>query len=69
MVNITELRIDNGQAFEIMPGIQLFRHAHAAMQLHCLLADETTRFTDLDFRTGGAFLRSASPSTSFILTI
>ena len=42
VINIAELGVDDRQALKVMPDIQFFRHAHAAMQLHGLLTDKAT---------------------------
>jgi hypothetical protein len=47
MVDIAEHRVDHGQALEIVPDIELVRHAHATVQLYGLLPDEAAGLADL----------------------
>ena len=43
MIDITEHGIDHGEALEVVTDIEFLGHAHATMQLHRILADETSR--------------------------
>ena len=47
MIDIAELRIDHRHALEVVTDGQLFRHTHAAVQLHCVLRDESPGLADL----------------------
>src|SRR5258706_15794735 len=50
MVRIAELLRDHRQAAEAVAHLQLLAHAHAAVQLHRLLADVARAVGDLDLR-------------------
>ena len=52
MVLVTEHGVDHGQALEIVTNMQFIRHAHAAMQLHRLLAHEAAGISNLYFGGG-----------------
>lgn len=45
MVDIAELGVDHRQALEVVADIEFVGHAHAAMKLHGLLADEAAVLT------------------------
>src|SRR5512147_1791036 len=48
MLGVAELLRDHRQAPERVRHLQFFRHAHAAVQLHRLLADQPAVVRDLD---------------------
>ena len=45
-IRVAERQVDRGQPLEVMADDQLVGHAHAAVQLNRLLADEAARLTD-----------------------
>ena len=55
-VRVAKQRVDNGQALEVMTNVQLFGHAHAAVQLHSVLAHELTGLTNLNLKCADGFL-------------
>ena len=52
VIDVAEKRIDDGQAFKVMTDVQLVGHAHPAVHLDRVLADETGALSDLRFRAG-----------------
>jgi hypothetical protein len=54
VVGSTELQVDGGQPLEIVADIELIAHAHPAMDLHGLLADELCCLADLPICTFAA---------------
>ena len=42
VVHIAEQRVHNGEPLEVVADVELVRHAHAAVQLHRALTNETT---------------------------
>ena len=56
MVDIAVERIEHGQPLEVMADIEFVGHAHAAMKLHRLLADEAAGLADLHLGRRGRLL-------------
>src|SRR6266542_6906758 len=52
MVGVAEHRVDRGDALEIMPDLVLHGHAHAAVELYRLLADQPAGAPDLHLGGG-----------------
>src|SRR5690606_20695502 len=55
-VGVAELAFDHGDALEVVADIEFVGHAHAAVDLHGVLADELAGLADLHFRAGGGEL-------------
>ena len=47
MIDVAVQRVDHRDALEVVAERQFVGHAHAAVDLHRVLADKTARFADL----------------------
>ena len=56
VLNIAVQHVQHGEALEVVADIQFIGHAHAAMDLHRLLADEAAGLADLHLGGGDGFL-------------
>ena len=68
-VGVAELAFDHGHALEEVADVQLVGHAHAAVDLHGVLADQLAGLADLHLGAGGGELALAIASSSFSVTM